>query len=110
VQDVAQRAPRCILSFERPAALGAVVTWGEARRNERCAQRRVNLTLAHEEAKRLGAKDVDTSFDTAAEAGACSASGVVGHLGAQPLGGTAMACISDGDFPSAMAISDEIPA
>jgi hypothetical protein len=37
----------------------------------------------------------------------CSASGVVGWE-AQPLRGTAATCINDGDFPSAMAISDEI--
>ncbi len=43
--------------------------------------------------------NVDTTFDAAANAGTCSAGGVVGW-GAQPLGGTPVTCNGDGDCPS----------
>jgi len=42
--------------------------------------------------------NVDTTFDTASNQGACSAAGVVGW--GQPLGGTAVTCNADGDCPS----------
>jgi len=42
---------------------------------------------------------VDTAFDTASNTGVCSSGGIVGW-GAQPLGGTPVTCISDGDCPS----------
>jgi predicted alpha/beta superfamily hydrolase len=56
--------------------------------------------------------NVDTTFDTATENGACSSSTVAGW-GAQPLGGTPALCIADGDcgvggscvtFPEAIVI------
>jgi predicted alpha/beta superfamily hydrolase len=43
--------------------------------------------------------NVDTTFDAAAEMGACSAGGIVGW-GAQPLGGTPVTCIGDSECPS----------
>ena len=43
--------------------------------------------------------NVDTTFDSAAELGACSKGGVVGW-GAQPLGQAATTCTGDGDCPS----------
>jgi predicted alpha/beta superfamily hydrolase len=42
---------------------------------------------------------VDTTFDAASEAGACSAKGIVGW-GAQPLGGTPVTCTGDSDCTS----------
>jgi predicted alpha/beta superfamily hydrolase len=44
--------------------------------------------------------NVDTTFDTASQTGACSASGVMGW-GAQPLGATATTCNGDSDCASA---------
>jgi predicted alpha/beta superfamily hydrolase len=58
-----------------------------------------NLWAAHPELAFSGTWNVDTAFDTASEAGACSASGVVGW-GAQPLGGSPKTCNGDGDCPS----------
>jgi predicted alpha/beta superfamily hydrolase len=43
--------------------------------------------------------NVDTTFDTASNTGACSAAGVVGWS-AQPLGGTATTCTGDSDCTS----------
>ncbi len=43
--------------------------------------------------------NVDTTFDTAAELGACSSASVVGW-GAQPLGASATTCTGDGDCPT----------
>jgi predicted alpha/beta superfamily hydrolase len=46
-----------------------------------------------------GTWNVDTTFDAASNAGACSSEGVVGW-GAQPLGGTPVTCNGDSDCPS----------
>jgi predicted alpha/beta superfamily hydrolase len=58
-----------------------------------------NLWAALPQLAFSGTWNVDTAFDAAAEAGACSAGGVTGW-GAQPLGGTPVTCTGDGDCPS----------
>ncbi len=59
-----------------------------------------NLWAALPQLAFSGTWNVDTTFDTASQVGACSAGGVVGW-GAQPLGGTAVTCNGDTDCPSA---------
>jgi predicted alpha/beta superfamily hydrolase len=58
-----------------------------------------NLWAALPQLAFSGTWNVDTAFDAAAEAGACSAGGVTGW-GAQPLGGTPVTCTGDSDCPS----------
>lgn len=58
-----------------------------------------NLWASHPELAGFGTWNVDTAFDDAAEHGACSANNLTGWS-AQPLGGTATRCASDGDCPS----------
>jgi predicted alpha/beta superfamily hydrolase len=71
-----------------------------------------NLWAALPQLAFSGTWNVDTTFDTATEHGACSSSTVVGW-GAQPLGGTPTMCNGDGDcgtdgacatFPEAIVI------
>jgi len=59
-----------------------------------------NLWAALPQLAFSGTWNVDTTFDTASQTGACSSGGVVGW-GAQPLGGTAVTCNGDTDCPSA---------
>ncbi|MGD0526812.1 MAG: alpha/beta hydrolase-fold protein [Polyangiaceae bacterium] len=59
-----------------------------------------NLWAALPQLAFSGTWNVDTTFDTASQTGACSASGLVGW-GAQPLGGTATTCNGDADCGTA---------
>ena len=58
-----------------------------------------NLWAALPQLAFSGTWNVDTTFDTASNMGACSTGGVVGW-GGQPLGGAAVTCTGDGDCPS----------
>jgi len=58
-----------------------------------------NLWAALPQLAFSGTWNVDTTFDAASQAGACSTGGVMGW-GAQPLGGTATTCTGDSDCAS----------